>query len=170
MIKGLLLSIALLISVIAYSQEQNIVKHNLNVKVNIATAEIEVVDSIELSNAASEFRLNSELIPFSNSKNIELQKIDDKSAIMFPSNKWAGELETIKRIAITGSNGKTTVKELIYAMFRKEYSVYRSFHVSTGFVDVQEFSVYPELLSSITDQAHKPPCTAGFVQPYTCAS
>jgi len=32
----------------------------------------------------------------------------------------------VKRIAITGSNGKTTVKELIYAMFRKEYSVYRS--------------------------------------------
>jgi len=29
------------------------------------------------------------------------QKIDDKSAIMFSSNKLAGELETIKRIAIT---------------------------------------------------------------------
>ena len=79
MIKGLFLSIALLISVMVFSQEQNIVKHNLNVKLNIATAQIEVVDSIEISSDAREFRLNSELIPFANSKNIELQKIDDKS-------------------------------------------------------------------------------------------
>ena len=78
MIKGLFIGIALILSVISYSQEQNIVNHNLNVKVNIATAEIEVVDSIELSSDAREFRLNSELIPFSNSENISLQKIDDK--------------------------------------------------------------------------------------------
>ncbi|MCK5857579.1 MAG: hypothetical protein KAG64_08815, partial [Bacteroidales bacterium] len=80
MIKGLVISIALLLSSMVYSQNENIVNHILNVKVNIASSEITVIDSIRVNGEfGNTFKLNSALIPFSNSKNISLKKVDSKA-------------------------------------------------------------------------------------------
>jgi len=70
---------AILLSTVLFSQN-NIVNHKLNVKVSIKTAEITVTDSITINGDYNNiFSLNSELVPFSTSKNITLKKIDEKA-------------------------------------------------------------------------------------------
>ncbi len=78
MIKGLFISIALLMSSMVYSQNENIVNHNLNVKVDISTSTITVTDSITINgDYDNTFLLNSDLVPFSNSKNISISKVEN---------------------------------------------------------------------------------------------
>lgn len=68
-------AILLSFSLSAFSQKNDYVNHKLSVKINPETSEIIVTDSIKLpENFTSEFLLNSDLIPFSHSKNIKLKK------------------------------------------------------------------------------------------------
>ena len=78
--KNTLLIIAFsVISIISFSQN-NIVNHKLNVKASIENTEIRVIDSITISGEYNKiFSLNSELVPFSTSKNIKLKKIESKA-------------------------------------------------------------------------------------------
>ncbi len=67
--------LAILLSTVLFSQN-NIVNHKLNVKVNIKTSEITVIDSITVNGDYNNiFSLNSALQPFSTSKNIKLTKV-----------------------------------------------------------------------------------------------
>ena len=81
----LILNIALLFSLVACSQDvavsivPKVVNHKLTVEIDIPTSNITVIDTIKLEGEIDRvFKLNSELVPFSNSKNISLKKIEVK--------------------------------------------------------------------------------------------
>lgn len=68
----------LLISTLSYGQQQNIVNHNLQVKINPDNSSIIVRDSMVFSgDIKSEFQLNSNLVPIEIANGIKFTKVKD---------------------------------------------------------------------------------------------
>ena len=77
--KNILLTIAIFISIISFSQTRNDINHNLYVQINPETSEIDVTDSITINGEyEKEFILNDNLVITGTSKNISLKKVSNK--------------------------------------------------------------------------------------------
>ena len=71
-----LLLILITINSLLFSQNNNIVNHQLHVTINPETSKIAVIDSITfVGDCQKEFLLNAKLVPFANSKNIKIKKV-----------------------------------------------------------------------------------------------
>ncbi len=78
--QSILFTISFLVSAWSFSQNENVITHNLQVKINPGTSEISVRDSIVIpENIKKEFWLNAGFLPVAETKNSSLEKTPDKT-------------------------------------------------------------------------------------------
>ncbi|NOZ33686.1 MAG: M20/M25/M40 family metallo-hydrolase [Chlorobi bacterium] len=138
--QSVIITILLLISILTFSQKNNIVNHKLFAKINPETSEIEVTDSISITgDFTGEFLLNSDLLPFSNSKNIKLKKIQDNIKAgdigMDRDNEEAGIKLTKYKISGKNKNFVISYKGKIASEIEQSKENYqRGFSQSAGII------------------------------------
>ncbi len=138
-----LLAIAFLLGSIAFSQSNNIVSHNLTVRVNPYSSEISVIDSISIKGSSiDEFTLNAAFTPVSETKNVILKEINNDvhtaDVGMDRDNPDSGDELKLAKWKIIGDASSFVISyhgKIDYEIEQSKENYQRGFGQSPGIID-----------------------------------